>query len=85
MASDTLIASLKNGRPITDLNETLPEGDVVQTSALRGTIMYSVLRAHSGCICARRFERSKHAVKTADMCKILILLSNGKLLDLFNT
>ena len=79
VASDTLIASLKNGKPITDLNEIFPEGDIVQTSALRGTIMYSIVRAHSGRIHARLFELSKRAVRPADMCKSLILLSNGKL------
>ena len=34
VASDALIASLKDGRPITDLNQIFPKGDVVQTSAL---------------------------------------------------
>ena len=85
VASDTLIASLKDGRPITDLNKIFPKGDVVQNSDLRGTIMYTILRAHGRRIYARLFECSKHVVRTAGICKSLILLSNGKLLDLFNT
>ena len=85
VASDTLIASLKDGWPSTDLNKIFPKGDVVQTSALRGTIMYSILRAHSRRIYARLFERNKCVVRTANVCKSLILLSNGKLLDLLNT
>ena len=85
VASDTLIASLKDGRPITDLNGVFPEGNPVQTTALRGAIMYSILRAHSSRISARLSDRTKRAVRTADMCKSLILLPNGKLLDLLNT